>query len=164
MRIFILLFLGLAACSSMPLVPLPISSENQSFLSSFDKINAQAFKDLSRGQDLEQVSISSYMFVVGRYKSKLANQFQIAFEDFEYKDLTPYPGTFVVCAYSTRRNLVMCDNVACEGIENAATIVGTRDEPSVGAQSLAQISSWRGSFKPKPCSPSRSRSSTSPGT
>jgi hypothetical protein len=157
MRIFLLLFFGLAACSSMPLMPLPISTENQNFLNSFDKVNGQAFKDLGREQDLEQVSISSYMFVVGRYKSKMANQFQIAFEDFEYKDLTPYPGTFVVCAYSTRRNLVMCDNVACAGIENAATIVGTPEEPSVGAQSLAQITSWRDSYKPKACSPGRSR-------
>ena len=157
MRILIALFLCLAACSSMPLMPLPISTENQNFLNSFNKINAQAFKDLSREQDLEQVSISSYMFVVGRYKSKMANQFQIAFEDFEYKDLTPYPGTFVVCAYSTRRNLVMCDNVACEGIENAATVVGTPEEASVGTLALAQISSWRSSYKPKACSPSRSR-------
>lgn len=139
----------LASCASTQRGPQDLNADQQAFADAFDHINAQAFKELSREKDLEQTNIATYMFVVGRFKSKASNDFQIAFEDFEYKDLTRTKDSFIVCAASSKRDLALCDDVACDGIERAAPVAGER--------ALSLINEWRSEIKPENCPASKRR-------
>lgn len=144
-----LTLLFLASCAQFQRGPRGLNADQQAFAEAFDRINAQAFKDLSREKDLEQTNIATYMFVVGRLKSKASNDFQVAFEDFEYKDLTRTQDSFIVCAASGKRDLALCDDAACEGVERAAPVAGER--------ALGLINEWRTEIKPENCPASKRR-------
>lgn len=95
------------------------SSEHDQFLNELDSVNTKMRADFFRkfSRDLSSVSREVYLAQLGGYESDVARRLKQKLENFDVISVSGFKRTFVMCGYSKKSSLSVCDDPMCTSIE-----------------------------------------------
>lgn len=93
----------------------------------FASVNEKIYGDVHTLLDgkFKNFKMKDYYQHLKQYRSPRAEEHKENLKDFESQTLYAYPKTFVICMYSKKRNLAVCDDARCPGIDKSE--VGSPD-------------------------------------
>ncbi|GEM_PF-2582203 len=119
-NVFLIIALSLVvSCASKPVENAPLSQEDKRVSRVISSTNSNIWGQysLKNKNDLTKFDQTKYEELLTKGKSRTAEEYRHLYEEFEVKEFTIHPNTFILCGYSSKLKLAFCDDAACETTE-----------------------------------------------
>lgn len=98
------------------------NTEHDQFLNELDSVNTKMRADFFRkfSRNLSSVSSEVYLTQLGSYQSDVARRLKQKLENFDVISVSGFRRTFVMCGYSKKSSLSVCDDPMCTSVEKVS--------------------------------------------
>ncbi|HAR42935.1 MAG TPA: hypothetical protein DCS07_09950 [Bdellovibrionales bacterium] len=106
-------------CTTIAVTPTGETVALQRMSLRFGTMNEKVYGDvlLTSGQGFRRFDLNRYRQILGQYHEDAAGEIRETLNDFEIQELNAFDKTFVICVYSSKHKLAMCDDPRCSGVE-----------------------------------------------